>query len=86
MSWYNYPVRIFYNVGSSLAIVLVKRKLKKNQSDLGKWILLSKLYEVKQQKKEAIQTLKLAQRLFPKSELLKMHLTRLQTKGQSSGG
>lgn len=83
MSWYNYPVRIFYNLGSGLAIFLVKKKLKKNPSNLGKWILLAKLYEVKQQKREAIQSLKLAQKLFPKSDLLKMHLERLQ-KGRSA--
>lgn len=83
MSWYNFPVRIFYNLGSSLAIFFVKRKLKKNQSDLGKWILLAKLYEVRQERQEAIKTLKLAQRIFPKSELLKGHLARLQ-KGQQA--
>jgi len=86
VSWYNFPVRIFYNVGSSLAIFLVKRKLKKNHSDLAKWILLAKLYEVKQERQEAIKTLKLAQRIFPKSELLKGHLLRLQKSPQPSSG
>ena len=84
MSWYNFPVRIFYSAGSSVAIFLVKRKLKKNQADLGKWILLAKLYEVRQEKKEAFKTLKLAQRIFPKSELLKNHLARLRNNLQTS--
>lgn len=84
MSWYSYPVRIFYNAGSSLAIFLIKRKLKRNHADLGKWILLAKLYEARQEKKEAIKTLKLAQRIFPKSELLKTHLARLRSDLQKS--
>gem|GEM_PF-1057277 len=84
VSWYNFPVKILYNAGSSLAIFLVKRKLKKDHTDLGKWILLAKLYEVRQEKKEAIKTLKLAQRIFPKSELLKKHLARLQNTSQPS--
>lgn len=86
MGWYNFPVRIFYYHVGSLAIFLVKRKLKKNHSDLGKWILLAKLYEVKQERQEAIKTLKLAQRIFPKSELLKRHLARLQISRQTSRG
>jgi hypothetical protein len=86
MSWFHFPSRVFYNVGGSLAIFLVKRKLKKNHTDLGKWILLAKLYEVKQERQEAIKTLKLAQRIFPKSELLKSHLSRLQKSRQPSSG
>ncbi|MCK8602450.1 hypothetical protein [Desulfoferrobacter suflitae] len=78
MSWYYFPVTVFYRVTSGLAIFLVKRKLKKNHADLGKWILLAKLYEVRQERTEAIKTLKLAQRVFPKSDLLKRHLARLQ--------
>lgn len=79
MSWSDAPRRLFYRLASSLPIYLVKRKLKKNYADLGKWILLAKLYEVREERMEAIKTLKLAQRVFPKSELLKSHLNRLQT-------
>jgi len=78
VSWSNYPRKLFYRWASGLPIYLVKRKLKKNHADLGKWILLAKLYEVREEKVEAIKTLKLAQRVFPKSELLKSHLNRLQ--------
>jgi cytochrome c-type biogenesis protein CcmH/NrfG len=67
-----------------LAIFLVKRKLKKDHSDLSKWILLAKLYEVRKERTEAIKTLKLAQRIFPRSELLKSHLNRLQKGDLSS--
>lgn len=79
MSWYNYPKKVFYKYASGLVIFLVKRKLKKNQTDVGKWILLAKLYELREERIEAIKTLKLAQRIFPRSELLKKHLSRLQT-------
>ena len=84
VSWYNFPVEMFQRVGSSLAIFLVKRKLKKDHSDLGKWILLAKLYEVRRQRTEAIKTLKLAKRIFPRSELLQGHLDRLQRGDLSS--
>lgn len=78
MNWYHNLRKFCYRLASNIAIFLVKRKLKKNQSDLGKWILLAKLYEAREEKVEAIKTLKLAQRIFPKSELLKNHLSRLQ--------
>jgi len=78
VGWYNHLLKFLYKIASGIAISLVKRKLKKNPSDLGKWIVLAKLYEAREERVEAIKTLKLAQRVFPKSELIKKHLDRLK--------
>lgn len=77
MNWFS---RTFYRYTSSVAIFFVERRLKREPGDPAKWILLAKLYEVKQAKSEAIQSLKSGLEVFPNSVLLKAHLNRLQKK------
>jgi len=70
--------RIFYYHTSGLAIFLVKRRLKKNPKDPSKWILLAKLFEIRESKPDAIRAIKLGLEIFPKNPLLRAHLDRLQ--------
>ena len=75
--------RMFYNTGSRLAIFLVRRRLRKKHQDPGTWLLLARLYEVREAKAEAVDTLQRALSLFPGNKILEMHLRRLQNKARS---
>ena len=78
MNWFS---RTFYSSVSSIPIFFLNRKLQRNQGDPAKWILLAKLYELKQARQEAVRVLKEGLRRFPRSKLLKAHLNRLQQSG-----
>lgn len=78
MNWFS---RTFYRYVSGIAIFFVRRKLQRTPGDPAKWILLAKLYELKQAELEAIRTLKEGLKQFPQSNLLKAHLNRLQKDG-----
>ena len=81
MGIFSYPKKIFIRYGGFIAIWMVKRRLKKRQKELPTWIVLAKLYCAVGDHNNALESLKLAQRVFPDSELLKKNLTILRQGG-----
>jgi len=79
MNLFAYPKRIFYDYGSRVAIFLVERRLKKRPKDAGTWIVLARLYEVRNAVPEAIRVLQRAIRIFPNNPALQQHLQRLRS-------
>jgi uncharacterized protein HemY len=57
-------------LGASLAIVLVKRKIRRRQHDWTLWLTLARLYEVGYQWPQAIDALKKARKLDPGNEVI----------------
>ncbi len=70
--------RAFHRTGSRLAIFLVRRRLRKKRQDPGTWLLLARLYEVRNSRSEAVETLQQALVRFPGNTILNTHLRRLQ--------
>jgi len=58
-----WPQRAFYEYGSRLAIFLVRRRVNKRPRDMGSWLVLARLYEVRNDLRQAIRILGQAHKL-----------------------
>jgi cytochrome c-type biogenesis protein CcmH/NrfG len=65
-------------LGASLAIILVRRKLRRRPNDLRLWLTIARLYEIGCQWNQAVDALRHARRLSPKSQALSQELARVQ--------
>ena len=75
-----WPQRAFYEYGSRLAIFLVRRRVNKRPRDMGSWLVLARLYEVRNDLRQAIRILRQAHKLAPGNRIIDLHLERLQGK------
>jgi cytochrome c-type biogenesis protein CcmH/NrfG len=57
-------------LGASLAIVLVRRKLKRSPYDWSLWLLLGRLYQIGHQWKQALAALEEAHKLNPENQVV----------------
>jgi len=74
--------QLFYKWGSHLAVVLVRRRLRKRPYEPEVWLLLARLHEVRKEITEAKRVLVDSLKLFPKNRLLRNHLERLESKDE----
>ena len=65
-------------LGASLAIVLVKRKVRRRPNDWSLWLMLGRLYEIGYQWPEAIDALKRARKLNPENDVIAQTLHRVK--------
>jgi len=72
-------------LGASLAIFLVKRKLKRRPNDWTLWLTLGRLYGVGHQWPQAIDSLKRARKLNPQSEVIAQVLANAKEKARQNG-
>jgi uncharacterized protein HemY len=72
-------------LGASLAIFLVKRKLKRRPNDWTLWLTLGRLYGVGYQWPQAIDSLKRARKLNPQSEVIAQVLANAKEKAPQNG-
>jgi len=75
-----WPQRAFYEYGSRLAIFLVRRRVNKRPRDMGSWLVLARLYEARNDLRQAIRILGQAHKLAPGNRIIDLHLERLQGK------
>lgn len=79
MGLFSWPKQWFVRVGSGLAIFMVRRRLRKRPRDAGIWLLLARLYEVRQEPAQADKVLRDALKLLPGNKVLEAQLKRLRT-------
>ncbi|SMC24611.1 Tetratricopeptide repeat-containing protein [Desulfacinum hydrothermale DSM 13146] len=84
MGLLDYPKKLYYDYGSRLAIFLVNRRLRKKGLDPGAWLVLARLYEVRQDWPRALQTLDRALKIYPGNAALEAHRTRIRNLAQES--
>lgn len=72
-------------LSASLAIVLVKRKLKRRPQDWSLWLTLGRLYAIGYQWPQAIDSLKRARKLNPQSEVIAQVLADAKEKARQNG-
>ncbi|UCG11745.1 MAG: tetratricopeptide repeat protein [Deltaproteobacteria bacterium] len=71
-------------LGASLAIILVKRRLRRHPLDWSLWLLLARLYEIGEQWPQAIDALEHAHQINPRNETVVQMLTRMQQAERST--
>jgi uncharacterized protein HemY len=72
-------------LSASLAIVLVKRKLKRRPQDWSLWLILGRLYAIGYQWPQAIDSLKRARKLNPQSDVIAQVLADAKEKARQNG-
>jgi uncharacterized protein HemY len=70
---------------ASLAIILVKRKLKNRPHDWRLWLTLGRLYTIGYQWPQAIDSLKRARKLNPQNEVIAQVLADSKEKARQNG-
>ncbi len=65
-------------LGASLAIVMVKRKLRRRPYDWTLWLTVARLYEIGDQWSLAVGALERARRLDPDNRVIAHHLARVR--------
>jgi cytochrome c-type biogenesis protein CcmH/NrfG len=65
-------------LGASLAIALIKRKLRRRPHDWTLWLTLARLYEVGYQWSQAIDSLEHARQLSSNNEVITQELARIK--------
>ena len=65
-------------LGASLAIVMVKRKLRRRPHDWTLWLTVARLYEIGDQWSLAFDALERARRLDPNNSVIAHHLARVR--------
>ncbi|HDL90192.1 MAG TPA: hypothetical protein ENG14_04750 [Thermodesulforhabdus norvegica] len=80
MGIFTWPKKLFYAIGSSIALYLVKRRVKKGQAEPYVWLVLARLYEIRGEIGMAVRTLENGLKNYPGNSVLKNHLNRLKLK------
>ncbi|SFN04079.1 tetratricopeptide repeat protein [Thermodesulforhabdus norvegica] len=75
LSW---PKQLFYNLGSRVAIFLVRRRIKKGRTQPHVWLVLARLHEVRREYNTAVEVLRMGLKEFPNNPILNSHLKRLE--------
>lgn len=78
MSILAWPKRLFYEYGSRVAIVLVKRRARKQPREPSVWLVLARLFEVRGDLSEAQRMLQNGLQACPGNPLLQKHLERIK--------
>lgn len=75
LSW---PKQLFYNVGSRVAIFLVRRRIRQGRTQPYVWLVLARLHEIRHEYSTAVEVLQRGLREFPENPMLTVHLDRLK--------
>ena len=71
-------------LGASLAIILVKRKLRRRPHDWSLWLVLARLHETGCQWTQALDALERARQLSPENPVVERELARVQARVQET--